>query len=260
MIKPIRVLLENLSRDVVIKRKLPQQFGGLPLFVSPGAALKFWRTDLDSVDSDLLKIALEVVRCGHTVWDIGANVGLFSFASAALAGKSGKVLAVEPDPFLSGLLRRSAKLNQGEIGSFYVLAAGVSDFVGRGELNIARRSRSANFLKGIPESDQTGGVYKTQDISIVNLDWLMANHPAPNVLKIDIEGAEAKALSAAKALLTKARPVIVCEVFSENSAVVTDILRENKYNIYDAEVSLSKRVALERAVYNTIAYPSEMLK
>jgi FkbM family methyltransferase len=50
----------------------------------------------------------ELVKSNTTVWDIGANMGLFSFAAAALGAE---VLALEAGPRLAALLRRSAQLN-----------------------------------------------------------------------------------------------------------------------------------------------------
>jgi FkbM family methyltransferase len=59
-----------------------------------------------------MRLAAETVGPGNTVWDIGANLGLFGFAAAVAAGPSGRVLAVEPDTALAGLLRRSAAVNR----------------------------------------------------------------------------------------------------------------------------------------------------
>src|SRR5688572_22539499 len=97
----LRSLLEGFSRDRVLRRRLPTEYGGHTLLVSPDSALMYWRRDLGRTDPLLLRLAADLVRPGATVWDIGANVGLFSFAAAFQAGRSGYVVAVEPDDLLS---------------------------------------------------------------------------------------------------------------------------------------------------------------
>ena len=81
---------ERLSRGVVLKRRLPARFHGIPLFVTPESSLRYWFWSLDRVDPMLLRCAGELVSEGDVVWDAGANVGLFSFAAAARAGPSGR--------------------------------------------------------------------------------------------------------------------------------------------------------------------------
>src|SRR6185436_126613 len=105
----IRSLLERLSRGRVVLRRLPPEHGGHALFVSPDAALKLWRRDLRQSDPLLLRLAAELTRPGDTVWDVGANVGLFAFGAAFAAGPSGRVVAIEADDWLAGLVRRSAR-------------------------------------------------------------------------------------------------------------------------------------------------------
>jgi predicted RNA methylase len=89
------------------------------------------------VDPALMRLAAETVRQGDTVWDIGANLGLFSFAAAVAAGPSGRVLAVEPDTALAGLLRRSAAVNHGH-APVDVLPAAASDQEAVARFHIAR--------------------------------------------------------------------------------------------------------------------------
>src|SRR3954463_7048765 len=106
---PVRRLVEKFSRGRVLKRRLPRDLGGGLLFVSPEAGgLKYWRRDLNATDPELLALAREVVVGGARVWDIGANVGLFAFAAAFLAGPGGSVVAVDADIDNAALLQRSA--------------------------------------------------------------------------------------------------------------------------------------------------------
>ena len=76
--KPLRKLAERLSRRVVLRRRLPRDFQGLTLYVTPEAGLRHWG-GLSGVDQHLLQMARELVRPGAVVWDVGANVGLFAF-------------------------------------------------------------------------------------------------------------------------------------------------------------------------------------
>src|SRR4030095_9196737 len=99
----------RLSRGIVVRRRLPARFGGRVLYVSPDASLRFWRRGIQTTDPGLLALCEEVVAPGQCVWDVGANVGVFAFAAAHLAGPSGTVLAVEPDPWLAALLKRTAE-------------------------------------------------------------------------------------------------------------------------------------------------------
>jgi hypothetical protein len=109
MLMNLRHLAERFSRGVILRRHLPKQFQSLPLYVSPEAGLRYWRWGVETADPMLFRMVRELVRPGSVVWDVGANVGLFSFSAAALAGPGGFVLAIEPDVWLAHLLARSAQ-------------------------------------------------------------------------------------------------------------------------------------------------------
>jgi hypothetical protein len=49
--------------------------------------------DMSDIDPALLPLAADIVMAGQVMLDVGANVGLFSFAAAAAAGLAGHVLA-----------------------------------------------------------------------------------------------------------------------------------------------------------------------
>jgi FkbM family methyltransferase len=251
----MRQLLERMSRRVVLKRRLPRELGGGAIYVSPGAALNHWRFDLRKVDPMLFDLASELVRPGDVVWDIGANVGMFSFAAAALAGDTGRVLAVEADTWLVGLLRRSAACRAGDRAGVEIYPSAVSDRIGVARFKIAQRGRASNYLESAPGSNQTGGVREIQLVPTITLDWLLDHFPAPNLVKIDVEGAENRVFRGATRLLSEIRPAITCEIFEQNRQEVDPLLKGHGYTLYDAELPAGRREPLGSSATNTLACP-----
>jgi FkbM family methyltransferase len=256
----LRRWAEHFSRGIILRRRLPDEFRNLPIYVSPEAGLRYWRWDLAKVDAMLCRMARELVTAGSVVWDVGANVGLFSFSAAALAGRSGWVLAVEPDLWLAQLLTRSARgiqKNGAEAAPVAVLPAAVSETNGISQLQIAERARAANHLIETDGSSQAGGSRNLQQTVTLTLDFLLEHFPPPTVLKIDAEGAELKALRGASKLLRVVRPVIWCEVAPENAFSVAELLRCEGYQIYAAALPPEKRTPLQRASWDTLAVPMQ---
>jgi FkbM family methyltransferase len=253
----IRELLERFSRGIVLTRQLPRELGGLSMLVSPDASLRYWKRDLWEIDEVLLKSALKLVRSADTVWDVGANVGLFAFASAGLAGTQGQVLAIEPDPWLSNLLRRSVHLNRNAIDSIAVLPCAVADKAGSVVLNVASRGRATSYLLGSEPSTQTGGIRNSLTVEAVTLDGLLEHWAPPKVVKIDVEGAEALVLKGGAQMLRSVRPKIICEVSDANRQQTTEILVGAGYTLYDAEHDWPNCRPIDDCAWNTIALPGE---
>jgi FkbM family methyltransferase len=203
----------------------------------------------------LFRVVREHLRPGDTAWDVGANVGLFSFSAAARCGTAGSVLAIEADTFLVGLLRRSAALPENRAFGVEVLPAAVSDGNDLARFNIAVRGRAANYLDSAGGSSQSGGVLESQLVPTVSLDWLLERFHAPRFVKIDVEGAELAVLRGATRLLSEARPVILCEIFGEARPQVDALLRDAGYTFLDAALPAAERRPLQTSVENTLAYP-----
>jgi FkbM family methyltransferase len=245
---PLRSSLEQATHRIVVRRRLPAPFAAARIYVSSEGRLRYLARGMAQVDPPLLRLAAEIVRPGDTVWDIGANLGLFSFAAAVAAGPAGSVLAVEPDTTLARLLRRSATLNRGH-APVDVLPAAVSDDLSVARFHIARRNRSTNYLDGFGTS-QTGGVRTTELVPTFTLDWLAAHFAAPNVIKIDV--AEAAVLAGGSRVLELAS-TIICEVAARNSTVVRDMLNRHGYVLYRGDRPPAERVPLSDAPPNTLA-------
>lgn len=220
----------------MLKRRLPREFSSAPIFASPDSALGYWRRDISKVDPFLLSMVRELVRPEMSVWDIGANVGLFSFAAASLGAQ---VVAVEADLWLANLMHRSALLNKLPVT---VLPAAVSDSQGISKLYLSDQGKSSNSLSGSGPA---------QTVVTVTLDWMLNYFPAPQVLKIDVEGLEYAVLTGARKVL-QSRPLIFCEV-TEHHDLIGELLRGAEYEFYAARVS--ERQSLHRPSRDTLAVP-----
>jgi len=172
------------------------------------------------------------VRTGDSVWDVGANVGLFSRAAGHFAGPGGEVLSVEADVDAVRLLNRTCQLPAPGHAAMTVLPIAVSETTGFIRFSIAKRARAANAIEGFG-STQTGGVKETRVLPCFPLDTLLAHFRRPDVLKIDVEGAECMVLRGAETILRDIRPLIYCEVQDQSRAEVVGLLEGQGYALWD---------------------------
>lgn len=247
-----RAFAELASRGRVLRRRLPARAGGFPIFVTPDSALQYW-LPLGRSSALLFDVAGRFVSKGDVVWDVGANCGVFAFASAHAAGPAGQVLALEPDTFLVSLLRRSAAALPASCAPTDVLPCAISDGVGVARFNIARRGRSTNYLASGSGRTDAGGVRESVSVMTVSLDWLLDRFAPPAFVKIDVEGAEAAVLRGAQRLLREARPVVLCETDADSRACIGQMFREFGYSFYDAE-ALDRGPTVDPA-FNALALP-----
>jgi len=134
------------------------------------------------------------IRRGDVVYDIGAHVGFYTLLSSQLVGDNGHVVAFEPFPSNIRFLRNHLKLNN--IDNVTVVEKAVSDRHGQARFET---SESTSMGHLVSESNSA----PTINVDIVALDQYIkeAQLPLPNVLKVDIEGAEFGFLCGARQLL-----------------------------------------------------------
>jgi FkbM family methyltransferase len=253
----LRRILEDSSHRLVLRRRLPAPFGQARIYASTEGGLRYLRPRAGGIDPTLIGLTAELIRPGDTVWDIGANVGLFSFAAAAAAGPRGRVLAVEPDARLVGLLRRSAAANPG-LAPVDVLGTAVADRVGVARFHIGRRNRSTSYLEGYGTTE-AGGSRAVEVVPTVTLDWLAAHFPPPDVIKIDVEEAELLVLAGGPAVLRRG-PALICEVAGHNATAARDLLAGYGYQLFDGDQHHASRAPAPAAPPNTLAlHPNRVM-
>lgn len=251
----LRSVLEVASRRVVIKKKLPANHGGAKLYVSPSGGLKLLKPTR-RLSNPLFDIAAFITSPGDIIWDCGANLGFFGFPAAWAAGSGGRVLCIEPDPFCVDLLLRSnAKLGN-EYAPLSIINAAMSDSLSKTRLLFASRGTTANHIaesRGTHTSQS--GHYRTMDTVTLTLDLLLDFYSPPDVLKIDVEGAEHLVLAGARKVLGEHRPLLVLECEEYNKSEVTETLSDLDYKFFRLDFPPFEQTAC--CGFNALAVPSE---
>lgn len=246
----LRRLAELAARNRALKRRLPSPFNA-SILVSPDSQLKYVRPGTCGFDPMLLEVAANQITPGMTVWDVGANVGVFSVAAAALGGS---VIAFEPDSWLAALLERTRALPENRKLDLKVVTAAISDKNGVAEFIIAERGRASNALAAAGGRTQMGGARATCLVPTLTLDCVGEVLPWPEFIKIDVEGAELLVLEGASKLLRQ-RPRLLIEVGEDESRRATDVLRGLGYSLFDASKQ-GQREQIVTCVENTLALPA----
>lgn len=235
----LRRLTELLARGRVFRRKIIVSGYQVELYVSPDAQLKYLKLSNDAFDADLIRIAECFVKPGDCVWDIGANVGVFTFAASNRSG-SGTVVAVEADIWLASILRRTCHL-QSQVGrDIRIVPAAIADTDTVLKFRIAGRGRAANALSVVSGSSQMGGTREEQYVPAITLDTLLKAMPQPDFVKIDVEGAEHLVLDGAKITISTVRPTFYIEVSTANFPKMKALFDNSDYAIFDASGSVAQ--------------------
>jgi FkbM family methyltransferase len=157
----------------------------------------------------LARIMARHAKPGAMILDLGAHVGMHTLMFSRRSGSSGRVLAVEPSPATAGLLMQHLKWN----GSDNVEL--IEAVVGDQEREVAFAYRpdpidSGGFSNSL--AYDIGG--ETRTVRMTTIDRICAGG-LPDLIKMDIEGAELLALRGARDTLARAAPVLIVSVHPE---------------------------------------------
>lgn len=154
------------------------------------------------------------------VWDIGAFMGYHALAFAALVGEAGRVLTFEPNPFNVERIEMNLGRNPDLASRVLVVPQALSDRDGE-ETFIFSRSIETGESSGshmssalAPEQASVYAAFEQATVKTARADTLLRDGrlPPPDLIKLDVEGAEFMVLKGAIEMLTSVRPTILVEV------------------------------------------------
>lgn len=175
-------------------------------------------------DAHIARLIAERVEEGDVCVDVGANIGYFSVMLAARCGRSGQVLAYEPEPGNFAVLSENARIARARGLTITPTCAAVSDRSGLLELVRGPESTLHEvrpFESGAEPSETVRCVSLPDDLSTRGFEGLI------KLLKVDVEGHEAAVLSACLPLFAAGRVhAAVVEVTpGESAAEIAAIFR-----------------------------------
>ncbi|HUF38894.1 MAG TPA: FkbM family methyltransferase [Anaerolineales bacterium] len=183
---------------------------------------------------------------GMTLYDIGANIGYITLLMARMTGETGRVFAFEALPENAARLDEHVRLNGFE-STVTITHAAVID-----------ANREVRFIRGA--SHATGRVIEpgadpqdrgdTITVPGISIDHFVIElgHPPPDLVKIDIEGGEALALSGMVRTLEMTCPVIFLELHGPDAAAAA----------WETLSRLQYRVHAMRTAYPRVENPGDL--
>ena len=146
-----------------------------------------------------IKIFQQVLSPGMTVLDIGANLGVYTLLAASRVGPTGKVFAFEPDPYVYPWLVRNIQINNLE-DRVNAIQKAVASREGKAILFSTHGSGRSSLFRNRNYERERG---EKLEIETIALDIFCDKDLIPDIIKIDVEGAEIEVLKGAKEVIAR---------------------------------------------------------
>ena len=197
----------------------------------PGARGKILRHLLGTYEARQSRLIGTRLSPGDVVFDIGANTGHYTLLAARLVGVHGRVFAFEPDARNRSFLEAHIRLNGVSSATVIAAAAGATD----GDARFGQPERGS----GTQRLSELGDV----SVAVRSVDSVAAEFAVkPNLMKIDVEGAEASVLEGADEVLRQARPVVLLSIHGKSVRLrCLELLRGHGYLVEPLDPSEGRK-------------------
>ncbi len=166
------------------------------------------------------------IRTGDVVYDIGAHIGFFMLLCNKFVGTTGRVYAFEPFPENFARLAANVEVNRANNVEIHRLA--LSDYNGSATFAVAPSSLMGHL------SGETRVSADAMQVQTRTVDGFVADGgKVPDLLKVDVEGAEADVIRGAAATIASRPPRMLVEVHSDAAALALVEALPASYTFWD---------------------------
>jgi FkbM family methyltransferase len=189
-----------------------------------------------------LTLAAQALRKDAVIYDIGANLGVYSVLLSRMAGAGSHVYCIEANPVCLYFLQANLALN--DVPSFEILPAGILGADTTIEFTINYRNLFVGKTGPTPYMGKPGHKIEVRATALDDLIELQQLRP-PDFIKMDIEGAEVDAIKGMRSVMGRYRPAILVELHGQTAARET--LAAADWNGYEFEEATSGQRFLDAA-------------
>lgn len=249
-----RRLVEALTRPIRYRdlRVLRGRMAGARINLG-GSFVRYLTGDAEPEVQDALA---ELVKPGQTVYDVGANIGFFTILCSRLVGPTGRVYAFEPIPRNLATLKHNIALNG--LTNVVVVEKALSSSTGTAEMFVSPWSAFHSLnVEGASKQENHGPAAGEIVVETVALDEFVKGEGVrtPDLVKIDVEGAELIVVDGMRETLRCRQPLLLCELHDTKDAYA-DFVRSIDYRARVIDGASPELADAERNVH-TIAWPRE---
>lgn len=194
------------------------------------------------------------IRESDVFYDIGANVGAYSFVACAITNKNCKTYAFEPSFTTYAALSRNVFLNQytGIVVPLHIALGDKTDLLQFHYSSITAGASMHGLEEPVAEEGKPFQAVYAQPVISYRMDDMIHDFklPSPNIIKIDVDGAELRVLQGAE--MTFANPGLrtVLIELDEATLMYAEIVQRMK----DAGFELSEKHQRGNSTYYNYIY------
>lgn len=219
---PGRYVYSRIINDAMGRTRTVNHQGLSLTFSTPNALNQYRAETFSSKEPETLEW-IDSIPKGAVIWDIGANVGLYSCYAAKQRGC--RVFAFEPSVFNLELLARNIFLNE-LTGQITIVPLPLSDTLAFSNLNMTSMDWGGALSTFGQEYGHDGKtmdkvfVFPTIGLSMVDAAEFL-KIPQPDFIKMDVDGIEHLILKGGVAVLSKVKGVLI-EINDQFAAQAND--------------------------------------
>ena len=234
-----KYLLLEKSKSNETKTVIMDWINGLRLRIYPGNEVFRSIFVRGIYDPSLVTVINKLLPSEGVFIDVGANMGYCSLLMSKTVGEDGKVFAIEPSE--RDFLRLVDNVSLNKLDNVNVYRLAISNKSGIAKISIAPEERSALNTLGEAFSNKGIEELRTEEVSSTTLDKFVEQEEINriDVIKMDIEGSEFKALKGARNSIEKYRPTLIVgsnrNSLGANGSSIEEVLRalkELRYKVY----------------------------